>query len=295
MLSGTPGRQEDHLGRQRRQVVPRPQAEQRQPDAGEDPRSARCRRAPRTNRRRLRHVRGVGRVAGEAQRDIRLDRRRQVARPAVERRPGAVGALLGADPVAGRPCRRRVEDAEELAQQRSSASIVTLVSSSPFHHPSGCWRLSRWSTSPLDRAGDGWRSGSDRRCIDGHQNSLSTTKRARSASSAHAVAANPAPRQRLAGGIEVLAGKRLGGLPGARPRRARWPGHGAGVERPVEQQAPQLAGAAPIVGAQGEDHRERLLAGGAGRCPPACRSRSGSPQMPSMSSTAWKATPRWAP
>ncbi len=78
-------------------------------------------------------------VAGEPQRDIGLDRRRQVAGSAVEVAPGAVVALLRADPVrAARPSSSGSRIPRNSRSSMSSASIVTLVSSSPFHQPSDC-------------------------------------------------------------------------------------------------------------------------------------------------------------
>ena len=97
-----PGGQVDQLGRHDRQVVPGPLAEQRQPDAGEHPGRLDAAAVADPGRRR-RHVRGVGRVAGQPQRHVRLDRGGQVAVAAAEVRPGAVGALAGPDP----PGRRR--------------------------------------------------------------------------------------------------------------------------------------------------------------------------------------------
>ena len=139
-------------------------------------------------------------------------------------------------------------------------------------------------------------SGATARRVDRHQNSLSTTKRARSASSAHAGGRQPAPSNDRQAGVEVVAGKRLGGLPGRRSASTSSVArrHGGRVERPVQQQPPQLVGPVPSAGAQGEDHRERLLAGGRS-LPSGLPVRSGSPQMPRMSSTAWNATPSWAP
>ena len=57
-------------------------------------------------------------VAGQPQRGVGLDRGRQVGRAAVEVGPGAVVALLRADPAGGLLEVDRVEDAEELAQQQ---------------------------------------------------------------------------------------------------------------------------------------------------------------------------------
>ena len=63
-------------------------------------------------------MRFVDAVAGQPQRGVGLDRGRDVARAALEIRPGAVGALLGADP-AGRLLEfNRLQDAEELPQQQ---------------------------------------------------------------------------------------------------------------------------------------------------------------------------------
>src|SRR5581483_6701227 len=58
------------------------------------------------------------RIAGEPQRDVRLQRRRRVGRGAVEVAPRAVVALLRADPVAGEARHVGVGDAEELAQEQ---------------------------------------------------------------------------------------------------------------------------------------------------------------------------------
>ena len=143
-----PRRQQDQLRRQRRHVVPRPEPEQRQPDAGEHARALEpAARRGRSSRARA-HVLGVGRVAGQPQRDVGLDRRRQVAGAAVEVRPGAVVALLRADPAAADAavC-SSVRMPRNWRSSRSSASMVTLVSSSPFHQPSGSCRESRWSTA----------------------------------------------------------------------------------------------------------------------------------------------------
>ena len=94
-------RQEDQLGREHRQLVPGPQAEQRQPDPGEDPGALDA--AGRADELGgPAHVLGLGRVAGEAERHVGLDGGRQLGRPAVEVRPGAVVALARADPA----CRR---------------------------------------------------------------------------------------------------------------------------------------------------------------------------------------------
>ena len=69
MLSGEPGRQQHHLGRQRRNVVPRPQPEQRQPDVREHARGSRA------AARRAIHSAARAHVRGSA------DRRRPGAAP----------------------------------------------------------------------------------------------------------------------------------------------------------------------------------------------------------------------
>ena len=112
-----PGRQVDQLGRDDRQVVPRPQAGQGQPDPGEH--AARLDAAllddPVAGQL---HVRRVRLVAGQPQRQVRLHRGGQVGRAAVEVGPGAVVPLLGPDPAARRRDHGIVVQAEELAQQQ---------------------------------------------------------------------------------------------------------------------------------------------------------------------------------
>ena len=112
-----PGRQVDQLGRDDRQVVPRPQAGKRQPDPGEhagrlDPALADDPVAGQL------HVRRVRIVAGQPQRQVSLHGGGQVARAAVEVGPGAVVPLLGPDPACRRRDHRVVVQAEELAQQQ---------------------------------------------------------------------------------------------------------------------------------------------------------------------------------
>ena len=63
---------------------------------------------------------------------------------------------LGRPPVSGCRGTRR--------SSRSSASIVTLVSSSPFHQPAGCWRPSRWSRARSTTCGAGRGAPGRRRC-----------------------------------------------------------------------------------------------------------------------------------
>ena len=112
-----PGRQVDQLGRDDRQVVPRPQAGKRQPDPGEH--AGRLDPALVTDPGAgLFHVRRVRLVAGQPQRQVSLDGGGQVARPAVEVGPGAVVPLLGPDPARCRRDHGLVVQAEELAQQQ---------------------------------------------------------------------------------------------------------------------------------------------------------------------------------
>jgi hypothetical protein len=63
------------------------------------------------------HVRLLGRVAGEAQREIGLDRRGEIAGRAAVVAPGAVGALLAADPARRGDGLGLGADAEELTHE----------------------------------------------------------------------------------------------------------------------------------------------------------------------------------
>ena len=116
-VAGHPRRERHDLWWEGRQLVPGPEPEQREPDPREDPRVLDPARGA-DERRGPRHVL-VGRlVAGEAERAVRLDRRRQVPRPAVVRGPGPVGTLLRADPRRGLRRVGRLTDAEELTEQQ---------------------------------------------------------------------------------------------------------------------------------------------------------------------------------
>ena len=95
-----PARQQHHLCRQRRHLLPRPQPEQREPQVGEHADAL----DPAFGADELgggAHVRIARLVAREAQRPVGLHRARQIARAAVEVGPRAVGALLRADPGGG--------------------------------------------------------------------------------------------------------------------------------------------------------------------------------------------------
>ena len=101
---------QDLLGRERRHLLPRPEAEQREPHASED--TALLDAAGLADeRRRAGHVRGVARIAGDPERDVGLDRGREIAGAAEIGRPRAVGPLPAADPLGGRRSRGRVEQA----------------------------------------------------------------------------------------------------------------------------------------------------------------------------------------
>src|SRR5580704_10702348 len=112
-----PGRQVDQLGRDDRQVVPRPPAGQGQPDPGEHTGGLHAALGQDPLAGSL-HVRSVRLVAGQAQRHVGLDRGGQVPGPAVEVGPGAVVPLLIPDPARRRRDRLVVVQAEELAQQQ---------------------------------------------------------------------------------------------------------------------------------------------------------------------------------
>ena len=90
------GRQQHQLRRHRRQIVPAPLAEERQPDAGEGPR-ARDPAALADEGARARHVgRGHG-IAGQLEREVAFDAGGEIAGSAVVHRPAAVVALVIAD------------------------------------------------------------------------------------------------------------------------------------------------------------------------------------------------------
>ena len=180
----SPPRQQDPLGGQRRQLVPRPQAEECHPEAGEDAAALDATGVADVGRRLL-HVGCLGVVAREAQRPVRLDARRQVGGSRVVRRPRAVGALLRPDPV-----RRRGRDvvganAQELAEEQ----VLGLDGDVGLEQalPPSVRRLEREQVVPSPVAG----IPDD---VDVHQNSRSTTNRARSASSSCSIAASARSR-----------------------------------------------------------------------------------------------------
>ena len=112
-----PGWEEDQLGRQGRHVLPGPEPEECEPDVSEH---AGVLDAPRGEHRFARrdHVALVGRIAGQPQGGVGLDRRGGVGGRAVEVRPASVAALLRADPVGCALCDPCIADAQELAKQQ---------------------------------------------------------------------------------------------------------------------------------------------------------------------------------
>ena len=111
-----PRGQQHDLRRQRRHALPRPQPEQREPDVREHTRALEA--ALRADEARGRaHVLGVGRIAREAKRPVGLDRGRELAGAAVEVRPRAIGALLGADPSRRALRLLGLADSQELPQE----------------------------------------------------------------------------------------------------------------------------------------------------------------------------------
>lgn len=108
--------EEHQLGREFRQVVPFPPAEEGQPDPGEDTarRDAALLPDPSCGAGHVRFVRAVPR---QTQRHVRLDGGGEVPGAAVEGGPGAVGELFTADEAARRPDRGGILDSEELPEQ----------------------------------------------------------------------------------------------------------------------------------------------------------------------------------
>ena len=140
-----PLRQVDDLGREVGHVVPRPDAEQRQPQLGEDPGGLQTRRSPRMNssadcrcgRVDARHRPDATRRTPRSSSTDRPDRRSSW--PRCRRRAAASGS---SGPPRRSPASVRMP--RNSRSSRSSASIVTLVSSSPFHQPaSSCIARSR--------------------------------------------------------------------------------------------------------------------------------------------------------
>ena len=146
-----PGRQVDDLRRDHRQVVPGPQARQRQPDAGEHAggRHAALVDDPVGGQLHVRRVGGVARPAAAPRTPRPWWTGRQARRRSWPRcrRPAAA---CGSSPPP-RPSCSAVRMPRKWRSSRSSASMVTLVSSSPCHHPSGCCSAEQVVAGPLGR------------------------------------------------------------------------------------------------------------------------------------------------
>src|SRR5918995_2909299 len=159
---------------------------------------------------------------------------------------------------------------------RSSASIVTLVSSSPFHQPAGAWRPNRWSRARANASCAPEASGGATCSPEAGAGAGVTLETSRAIWSELPLDDEPGEvgelgagggcqagaLERAAGGVEMAPGQRLGGAPASEGvDQLGAPGHGAGVERAVGEQVAQLPrGRSP--GAERVDDRERLLAGG---------------------------------
>ena len=164
-------------------------AEQRQPHPREDAASAR--RRPRRGR-----ARGARRMCA-ASAGSPASRSATYASTVVERSAGPPKnvAHVPSSRCFERIQRRRsrvgssVEDARgSWRRKRSSASIVTLVSSSPFHQPSACWSASRCSTRAVERVARGAVHGAA--VGDGHA-AASSGSRGRAPSAAARARARP--------------------------------------------------------------------------------------------------------
>ena len=112
-----PGGQVHHFGRHDRQVVPRPLAEEGEPDPGEHPRGgdAAARADPLGCPG---HVGCAGQMPRQPQGNVGLDGGGQVTGSAEIVGPGSVGPLLGGDPPAGGGGLLLRPDAEELTQEQ---------------------------------------------------------------------------------------------------------------------------------------------------------------------------------
>ena len=204
--------------------------------------------------------------------------------------------------------RRRRRDASSCRMprnwrsSRSSASMVTLVRSSPFHQPAACCRPSRWSRARAappraDVARQAPRYGGDRTvlpCRPGYHVS------GRDELGDRGQLGPDVTGQVDAGQARVGRGE-LSGRPRARPSPCRRP-------RPTRSAArtrsASVSGSGPASRARSSAARQAAAARrrpAATSCRRAGRTRtglpvtSGSPQMPSRSSTSWNASPTCAP
>ncbi len=149
MLSGTNFGRNISSGGQHRQLVPGPEADERQPEPGEDPGpldasgahdelggAASCPSASARPR--------------EAQGDVGLDGGRELGRDRRRSSPRCRPALARTDPACRRTrSARAYRMPRNSRKRRSSASMLTLVSSSPFHQPFASCMATRASTPRL--------------------------------------------------------------------------------------------------------------------------------------------------
>src|SRR5271166_930554 len=283
-----PGRQVDQLGRDDRQVVPRPQAGKRQPDPGEHARRLDAALAddPVAG---LFHVRSVRLVAGQPQRQVGLHGGGQVARAAVEVGPGAVVPLLGPDPAGRRRDRGVVVQPEELAQQQVLGVHGHVGLELALPPPVGVLQPERVVTSSFQcPPGD----------IDYHSASYhwrAVMNSAIAVSSARTSAARSmSARLALAAASWASASVSAQSLPPAATTRSaartRSPSlSGSGLVRSARSSA---ASRVPLLSAAttGSDFFRARRSARTG-----LPVTSGAPQMPSRSSVSWNASPTCAP
>ena len=112
-----PGWKQVEFGRDRRGVVPGPEAEQGQPDVGEDPGLLDAAQVA-DQLGGSEHVLGFDGVARQAQGDVRLHGRREVGGALVERGPAAVLALVRTDPGGRAGGLVVAADADELPEEQ---------------------------------------------------------------------------------------------------------------------------------------------------------------------------------
>ena len=144
---------QDELRRKLRDLVPGPEPEEREPDAREDPRARRCRRAPRRSAARPRGARRRH-EPGQAQ----APRTTRSWRPGRARRPSR--STRARPDAAGRAARSRIAASSprrgcprNSSRKRCCAVMVTFDSSSPTHQPPGSWSSRSRSTAGLERRG----------------------------------------------------------------------------------------------------------------------------------------------
>ncbi len=257
------------------------------------------------SRRRSACARRRGVVAGHPQRDPRLHRGRQVARPAGERRPGAVvvAAASGSSARSGRRS-RAVAMPRKCRSIRSSASMVTFVAEVAL--PPAFLVLQRAQVrhggveaSPDVRgrrvAGSAGGGRATPSCAsDAAHRSRSTTKRASCSSCSRCGGSQVDGSPARPGLARHAAGLPARPSPGRRPASTRWrPAASAASSgalwRPASHAASSLSRGAAVL--DRPHHRHGLLARARRSEKTGLPVRSGPPQMPSRSSTSWKARP----